>query len=184
MRAVSLHIVFVSILLTTGCKTLFPDRRMVEPQRVRNFQVEFEHEVSSFEEERALFSIDYVIRAWERDHKVLPLGWTIRISSRLAVYWGPPWSDDPWFTLRTTGERALGWCIPSQQLVYITLGRWSNVPSLYHEFCHAALVPADVDHSDPRWDDWDDRGRELAWNLRVLAWGETPIGIWWDNLGE
>ena len=181
MRVASLHLVVMSILLTTGCKTLFPDRKMVEPQRVKNFQVEFEHEISSFEEERALYSIDYVIRAWEKDHKILPPGWRIRISSHSAVYWGqedvpvPPWSDDPWFTLKTKGERALGWCIPSEKLVYITLGKWSNVPSLYHEFCHAALVPEDGDHSDPRWSDWNDRGRELAWNLR---------GIWWDKRAD
>lgn len=168
----------VSILATTGCKSLFPDRRMVEPQRVKNFRVEFEHEVSAFEEEFALFSVDYTIKEWEKDHGSLPPGWTIRISSYSSVYWGkeelpfPPWSDDPWFTITSAGKKALGWCIPSKRLVYITLGRWSNLPALYHEFCHVALAPNDPDHKDPRWPKWRSKCRELEWSLQ---------DIWWDR---
>ena len=178
MKTVSL--LATSILLTTGC--VFPDRRAVEPQYVKNFKVEFEHEVSTFEEEFALFSVDYTIREWEKDHGkdhgTLPNGWTVLISSREAVYRGqedapfPPWSDDPWFTLRTAGKRAGGWCVYDEQLVYVTLGRWSNLPALYHEFCHIVLDR--TDHEDPRWPDWQERGREIGWALK---------NIWWDREG-
>ena len=144
--------------------------------------VEFEHQVSGSEEAFTLHCVNYILDAWKADHGITLPDTTIRISSHFRVHWGreeipiPPWSDDPWFTITTTGEAALGWYIPGHKLIYIVAGRWGSARTLYHELCHI-ITPTDVDHQDSRWPQWAQREREIFWKLR---------GEWfdWDSSGK
>jgi hypothetical protein len=181
------YLLILILLSVSGCAV----RRPVLPQQVQNMTVEFEDEVSGAEEGFALFCVDYILNKWAADFGIQIKPATIRISRQFRVFWGgedvpfPPWSDDPWFTLRTAGKAALGFYIHrgGQDLIYLTAGRWSSLPALYHEICHLMLAPRDVDHENPGWDTWQDRQYELQDEL-LSEWFEWDSDGRFDKLNE
>lgn len=161
-------IILLILLMSGGCTF----RRAAPPRCVQNIVVEFESEVTGSEEAFALYCVDYILTVWKKDHNVTPRSGVIRISHRPRVYWGqreigiPPWSDDPWFTIKNGGQTALGFYIARYRLMYIVAGRWGTAPSLYHELCHMNFAPRDVKHVDKRWPRWRKRGRQIETTLR------------------
>ncbi len=174
------------LLAVNGCAV----RRAVEPQMVQNMKVEFEDEVSGSEEGFALFCVDYILKAWAADFGFRSKAATIKISymptvhRKSRVLFGvPPWSDDPWFTVRQVGEGARGWCFHADNLLYVTAGRYNTISVLYHELCHLNVAKGDRDHIHAGWDEWDDRAREIYWELRS-KWFEWRSSGKFDELDD
>lgn len=161
----------IMLVLMCGCAQTFN----VPTQQVGPYKVEFVHPVTKDELSFSLFAIRYIADAWESDFGFAPYVETILIDHRPSIFLkGRGVTLDLGFTELTLpgkGRRVRGVFYRAQSLIKVCAGRYGTLPSLYHEFCHASAPNAamDGDHTDPRWDGWDDRAWDLNREL-VSAW--------------
>lgn len=108
-------------------------------------------------------NVRVVLDAFEHDHgrieQHLLIVITDKRSFELAV-------TEPWFLVAGIKVRHItGVCCGDTEIA-VTAGELDSLPSLYHEFCHAALPDAGGSHKNPLWDQWNARGHELSEQIR------------------
>lgn len=62
-----------------------------------------------------------------------------------------------------------GCCYLDQHHIEVTAGDYLEVPALYHELWHLNI--GDPYHEDPRWPEWNIRGYEISYQIRLSRAG-------------
>lgn len=116
-------------------------------------------------------NVRYILNGFEADHGYVEQPLLIVITDRTSMWlpvndgivWPPNAGVRP--AISVTGvccTRADG-----GHEIAVVSGELDSLPSLYHEFCHAAAEGADSKHKFPGWVEWERRGDELSARIRA-----------------
>ena len=133
----------ILLILLSGCCSY---NHQVE--YYKNLKIEIGNDICVSKKERLLQNIRVVTDIWEKDFKTTLPQLTVQITESKHFRCGGVWA---WGCYRHKTRN-----------IKIVRAKWSRIPSLYHEFCHAVWASRDVKHIHTGWPTWNRRGRQIS----------------------
>lgn len=158
-------VILLSIFML-GCA----ERYKMPDSQVGQLRVTYEHDVTRRTADFVPKAVKTTLNTWQRNNKTISRPALVSVTQYPYIYINKRTYNIFGLTLTTAGKKVLGafFAAGDVDTIKVTAGRFDICGSLYHELCHLNFARKDPDHTDPRWDRWDEEAFELKWQLRSL----------------